>query len=425
MVIYYEEDGNMDIQDAREQRGLMIAATTKLRRKGGLWIVPSQAGHGTYTVNLKAEMPTCSCPDFETRQCKCKHVWAVEFTVKREVRSDGSSQTTKTVRLTYSQDWAAYNMAQTHEKERVLELLDRLCDGIVQSPQRKRGRPRLPPSDMVFVAVMKIYGTMSSRRSSSDFREYAMKGYIGNVPHYNSVSNYLEDEALTPVLNTLVAQTAKPLAALESYFAADSSGFSTCAYERWFDAKYGKMKSQHEWLKAHLMTGVLTNVVTQVEVTKGTQNDAPMLPTLVAGTAKHFKMAEVSADKGYISKNNLAVIAEAGATPYIPFKSNVNINTVVEGPVLWQKMYCHYVLHREKFLAHYHKRSNVESTFWMIKSKFGERLRSKTFTAQVNEVLCKVICHNLCVLVQSIYESGIEPDFWAEISHAQESTPKV
>ena len=175
----------MEIQDAREQRGLIIAATTKLRRKGGLWIVPSQAGHGTYMVNLKAKMPTCSCPDFETRQCKCKHVWAVEFTVKREVRPDGSSQTTKSVRVTYSQNWPAYNMAQTHEKERVAGLLVRLCEGIVQPPQHKRGRPRLPLSDMVFAAIMKIYGTMSGRRTSSDFREYAMKGYIGNVPHYN------------------------------------------------------------------------------------------------------------------------------------------------------------------------------------------------------------------------------------------------
>jgi hypothetical protein len=50
----------------------------------------------------------------------------------------------------------------------------------------------------------------------------------------------------------------------------------------------------------------------------------------------------------------------------------------------------------------------------MIKAKFGERLRSKTETAQINEVLCKVLCHNLCVVIQSIYELGIEVDFTAE-----------
>jgi hypothetical protein len=50
----------------------------------------------------------------------------------------------------------------------------------------------------------------------------------------------------------------------------------------------------------------------------------------------------------------------------------------------------------------------------MIKGKFGERLRAKSATGQVNEVLCKVLCHNLCCVIQSAYELGIEPTFWTE-----------
>jgi len=47
----------------------------------------------------------------------------------------------------------------------------------------------------------------------------------------------------------------------------------------------------------------------------------------------------------------------------------------------------------------------------MIKSKFGQRLRSKTLTAQINEALCKVLCHNLCVVIQSMHELNIVPEF--------------
>jgi hypothetical protein len=47
-----------------------------------------------------------------------------------------------------------------------------------------------------------------------------------------------------------------------------------------------------------------------------------------------------------------------------------------------------------------------------IKSKFGDSIRSKTDTAMVNEALAKVLCHNLCCLIQSHYELGINATFW-------------
>ncbi len=72
------------------------------------------------------------------------------------------------------------------------------------------------------------------------------------------------------------------------------------------------------------------------------------------------------------------------------------------------------MMHQAVHMKKYHKRSNVESTFAMIKAKFGERLKSKSKMAQTNEILCKILCHNICVVVQSIYELGIEPHFWAE-----------
>jgi hypothetical protein len=49
---------------------------------------------------------------------------------------------------------------------------------------------------------------------------------------------------------------------------------------------------------------------------------------------------------------------------------------------------------------------------WLSGKPAGETaMRSKTETAQMNELLCKVLCHNICVLIQSMYELGIEPQF--------------
>jgi len=165
--------------------------------------------------------------------------------------------------------------------------------------------------------------------------------------------------------------------------------------------------SEATWLKAHAMVGVTTNIVTAIRVTDSSGADSPQLPALLASTAQRFAPAEVSADKAYLSHENLAAIEAAGAVPYVPFKTN----SQGKGSAAWRRMWAMFLYKQEDFLAHYHARSNVESTFSAIKRKFGGAVRSKRFTAQVNEVLCKVLCHNLSMLVHAMHELGIEPAF--------------
>ena len=176
-------------------------------------------------------------------------------------------------------------------------------------------------------------------------------------------------------------------------------------------AQYGATDKRKDWLKVHLMCGCNTNIVTAVEVTDGNGGDYPQFAPLVNTTARNFVMDTVVADGAYSGAKNLKLVVSKAAMPYIPFKSNA---TGKHGGELWRRMFHFYQYNQETFLRHYHRRSNVETTFSMIKGKFGERLRSKTHTAQVNEVLAKVLCHNLCCLIQSIYELGIEPTFWNE-----------
>jgi transposase len=408
--------------DARAQRGLEIAATADLTRRGGVWLVPSQSGKGRYTVWPHTETPHCTCPDHESGGMKCKHIFAVEFALRRDRNADGTTTVTEsvtvreTVSRSYTQDWSAYNAAQTSEKERFLELLRDLCKGVTEPEQQQRnGRPRLPIHDAIFAACFKVYSTVSARRFMSDLRDAQAKGFISKTPHFNSIFNYLESPALTPVLRDLITETSLPLKAIETDFAADSSGFTTSRFIRWYDHKYGKVRQQHEWVKVHLMCGVRTNIVTAVEIRNKDASDTKLLPPLVDATAENFTVSEVLADKGYGSKKNYKAIQRHGATPYIAFKSIHTGRT--EG--LWQQMYHLYHFRRAEFLRHYHKRNNVESTFSMIKAKFRDHVRSKTDVAMVNEVLCKIICHNICCLIQESHELGIDTTFWADSSNAQ------
>jgi transposase len=242
----------------------------------------------------------------------------------------------------------------------------------------------------------------------SDLREAHGRGYIAKVPHFNSISNYLENATLTPVLRNLITQSSLPLQSVETDFAVDSSGFTTSRFTRWFDLKYGTVKQKQDWVKCHLMCGVKTNDVTAVEIHDQHASDVKLLPALVNTTAQNFQVAEVSADKAYGSRKNTDAIANVGATPFIAFKSDA----IGSGDGTWSKMFHYFQFRRTEFMAHYHKRSNVESTFSMMKRKFGDSLRSKTDVAMVNETLCKVLCHNLVVLIHETHELGIDPIFW-------------
>jgi transposase len=124
-------------------------------------------------------------------------------------------------------------------------------------------------------------------------------------------------------------------------------------------------------------------------------------------------MNSVCADKAYSSSKNMQLVLVKNAQPYIAFRSNANAKDKRQSST-WKRMFHWYQYNQEWFMQHYHRRSNVETTFSMIKRKFGERIRSKTITAQTNEVLCKVLAHNLCCVIQSMYELGVEPTFYTE-----------
>jgi hypothetical protein len=401
----------------REQRGLQLAQSTRIKQIApGKWLVPSESSSASYLVDTEIE--SCTCADWEKRLAgnvsedvePCKHVLAIKFARHQGAQLNGAGPV-GTLKPTYREDWPNYNAYQCNEKDKVRVLLRGLCEGIV-NPVQGRGRPRLPLSDVVYAAAMKVFVGLSGRRASTDVKDCLGMGHIDRAPSYNALFDRVGDPALTPILMKLVEESAAPIAEidLERAYGVDATGFSTKTYVRWFDHKYGRERREARWVKLHIAIGVRSKIITAAVVTDGTMNDSPQLPGLVETTAKQFTVKEVLADKGYVGMPSLEAIAKVGAEAYIPFKSN----SQGEGPELWRKLWHLWAFHRDEFLKHYHSRSNVEGVFSSMKRKFGGSLRSRKHEALVNEALLKVICHNLSVLVRMMYEMGIEPTFWGK-----------
>lgn len=316
---------------------------------------------------------------------------------------DGNQTVSGGMRVTYAQDWSSYNAAQTQEGQLFTRLLTSLCAN-VEHPTYRFGRPTLPLADIMFSSALKVYSTFSLRRFVSLMQTAKKEGHIDKVCSYSTVSNYMRKPELTTILKDLITKSSLALKSIETEFAIDSTGFSTSQFDRWFSFKYGKNMDVRKFLKMHVVCGVKTNIVTSVEITEGNASDCRQFETLVTRTAEHFEINELSADKAYSSRANNELVNQFGGIPFIAFKENAKARA--GGSSVWKKMYHYWNLHRDEFLQHYHKRSNAESTMNMIKAKFGSRLRSKDKTAQVNELLLKVLCHNICVVIQEMYELG-------------------
>jgi hypothetical protein len=401
----------------REERGLIIAATCRLNRMNdGTWLVPSQTNRDAIAYHVNLEAKTCTCPDHVEGGFTCKHFYAASIVHKRDVLPDGTVIETKTITLTekkvYKQDWPAYNLAQATEKRRVRVLLHDLCRKL---PVRDRQgetcgpKPHLP-SDAVFAMTYKVYCGFSARRFSTDLHEAHEMGFVSRPIPGMKVTAFLEDPYYTPILKELIGYSARPLRSVETSFAIDSSGFGSSRYEKWYDQKYGITRTRCQWIKTHIASGVKTNVVTAVRILDKDAADCPQFVPLVKETKRHFEISEVSADKAYVSVENFETVAECGGQAFIAFKEN----TTGAAGGLFEKAFHYFQFNQEEYMAHYHKRSNVESTFSAVKRKFGDSVMSKNDTAMVNEVLCKLLCHNLTCLIQEQETLGIVPVFWKD-----------
>lgn len=311
-----------------------------------------------------------------------------------------------------ARDWHAYNAAQINEKTLFTLLLSQLCAGLTQ-PLHTFGRPGIALRDVLFAMVLKVYNKTTARQCFPDLENAHHRNLISRVPMPSTILKYLEMKSTTRLLRQLIIESSLPLCEIETVFAIDSTGLSTSEFFRWIDHRYGEgeVRDKRAWIKLHLMCGVLTNIITAVEVSKPTAGDSPYFKALLLTTLRHFRVKEVLCDKAYSALKNLLLAWQNKCLPFIPFKSNAKPEHRSKNH-LWTRLYYFYSMNADWFEKHYHKRSNVESTFSMIKRRFESHVRARTKTAQINEALCKILCHNICVIIHSMYERGIEPEFW-------------
>lgn len=323
----------------------------------------------------------------------------------------------------YAQDWPAYNLAQGNEKRHFLSITGELCKEAEEFGP-STGLTPFPLKEVLLCQIYRIYLGRSSRRTTDDLRELQARGLIGGTPAPNTLTDYMRQEFLTPILQHLLTKSSLPLASRERAFAADSTSFSLPHRRPWYNRHKERWEKRRDFAKLHVMTGVVSNIITCAIPSAGTEHDGGYLKQLLQTTSRYFEVAELSADAAYLSGENMRLALIAGAVPYIAFRKDCRTDADYKSN-FWKDLLYLYKTRHPQFDEHYFLRSNVEATFSSLKAKFGGRLRGKTARAQFNEMLCKAVCHNVCVLIHSMYESGINPTSWGEVEPRPTLAPGV
>lgn len=312
----------------------------------------------------------------------------------------------------YTQDWPAYDAAKTNEDIMFKKLLSELLFlGIENDNKTKIGRKAYSLQDRIFTMCIKVFYKSDLRKAQSILKELKNLHYIEKVPCYKSIDNFFNNSEITKVLDELILLSSLPLANLETTGAIDGTGFATKRCEKWRNYKYGNKEKGKEkiWRKAHAMVGCKTNVFISVKMTESKVNDIVMFEDVLGNKTKYFNMENFVADKGYSSRKVVDFIYKLGLQPYIPFKKHVTGKA--KGSQLWSKLFFEFKNQNEEYMKKYHVRSNVETCFHMVKQRFGDYLMTKNYIANENELKIKFLCHNLCVLIQELFEKDINIDF--------------
>lgn len=234
--------------------------------------------------------------------------------------------------------------------------------------------------------------------------------YIENVYHFNTLCKYLSLPSIQQYLKEIAILLAIPLKEIENCVAIDSSGISTRRFaQKWSDIRQD-FSRHREYKKLHMLCGVRTGAIFSFEVTDGNEADSPLFKPLLNDASKILPIKDVCADAGYLSRDNCDFTESIGAEPYILPKKNST--TKPKGSWAYARMVRLWKEKKEIWNPLYHRRSKAETNFYRIKIKYGEFVRGKLDTTQTNEIMCKIIAHNLGVLSHAMLKFGVQPGFW-------------
>lgn len=295
-------------------------------------------------------------------------------------------------------DWAAYTRAQVREVNDVLLLIRDAVDAAWErmpedlKERKGPGRPPTPIPDLAKALLMQQYMGTANRQTEGLVLLFKEKLGLSRAFSYKTVERAYGREDVRAVLNEAFDLTVEAVADSERGLAVDGSGLPTSMKAN-YESQKGKGK-RAAWEHALTAIGTDTKVLTTFTVLEGPHDsESPVLPDLLPEAGAFPALEVVSADAGFLSRDNVDAIAALGAKPRIMPKTNVSLKS--KGSDAWVRMLLDLLADPQDWLREYHPRSLAETGYSTFKRDFPKPLRRRLKGRRDTEAFVRACGYNL------------------------------
>jgi hypothetical protein len=444
---------HVDELDDRQKRGAILAAKIakgKARvadigdERSIYWSTKNDARAYELT-RLKAQVRgvkgvvrRCDCADFKKNgRIDCLHIFAdrirrKEVIIEGKLSSKQSLEATAIRRPTRKQFTADGRSHRTVQKIALTKMPKRVPDLIFAlrradelhnpSTSNKEWRDRVHAQAL----ILKIAHGVSANAMISVYEDYIESGIFCRTkpPCQNTLTAWMNDPALTPILRRYLNMTVQPFRKSENTAILDSTFFSQLRTASYRLTTYGPNEAEGaEWLQCNVISGAETNVVMDVIFSPKRTHDSFYLTKLVESALRTFTLKNIIGDKGYLSGPNIGWLHRIGLRGFIPVKKGWRSETKEPEDVeACTELVERYDNHQRDFHEVYRLRVKIEGIFSVVKrvadGHCWSRGRVRTVEslegprdAWTNELLCKFIYVNLRATVTREAMTGYDANY--------------
>jgi len=194
----------------------------------------------------------------------------------------------------------------------------------------------------------------------------------------------------------------------------DSSGIRIIGSSIWYCLRINKVIRKRDCDKTHLVVSSQFMFIMNWKITAYRRNDCPFFKMLL----KPFKiLGIISADKGYLSRENFQLVADKGGKAFIPFKKGKKKGSTPKPKncPAWKEAFYFWKTMNWIYMLIYHRRSRIEAVFSALKRRYGDKLYCKSAIMRRKEMALRFIAYNLRILIYYQYAKKNKLNLWVRV----------